>query len=167
MPDTSFPVHLDGSPRPDESAFGLLPAELRAWMRVVASIGSIEQQFQAQVKTALGVSHDEFLVLCLLAEQPGTSLRMTQIARELGRPKTRLTHQVACLYRAGLITRSGSLTDRRGIEVALTDKARRLLRDGSAPLAEALAEAVTRTLSPDQREMLRGLLPGHGPAPSA
>src|SRR5688572_3833404 len=98
---------------------GLLPAELRSWMRLLAAAGTIEQQLRSRVKDAMGVSHDEFLVLCLLADQPDASLRMTRIAELLGRPKTRLTYQVSCLQRAGLITKSSACGDRRGIEVAL------------------------------------------------
>jgi DNA-binding MarR family transcriptional regulator len=139
----------------------LLPPELRAWMRLLAAAGAIEQQVRSRVKDAMGVSHDEFLVLCLLADQPGSSLRMTRIAEMLGRPKTRLTYQVACLQHAGLITKSSACGDRRGIDVALTDKARRLLSESSRPLADAVSEAIARTTACPQRYAdLHGLLSG-------
>ncbi|MER6436591.1 MULTISPECIES: MarR family transcriptional regulator [unclassified Streptomyces] len=138
---------------------GLLPGELRSWMRLLAAAGAIEQQLRARVKDALGVSHDEFLVLCLLADQPGSSLRMTQIAELLGRPKTRLTYQVACLQRAGLITRRSACGDKRGIEVVLTDKARTLLRESSRPLADAVSQAIARTACAQRFEQLHALLP--------
>ncbi|MFE5140127.1 MarR family winged helix-turn-helix transcriptional regulator [Streptomyces fagopyri] len=138
---------------------GLLPSELRSWMRLLAAAGAIEQQLRAHVKDALGVSHDEFLVLCLLADQPGSSLRMTQIAELLGRPKTRLTYQVACLQHAGLITRRSACGDKRGIEVALTDKARTLLSESSRPLADAVSQAIARTACAQRYEQLHDLLP--------
>lgn len=111
------------------------------------------------MKDALGVSHDEFLVLCLLADQPGASLRMTQIAELLGRPKTRLTYQVACLQHAGLITRRSTCGDRRGVEVVLTDKARDLLRESSHPLADAVSRAIAQTACSQGYEALHDLLP--------
>ncbi len=104
----------------------LLPAPLRAWMRLLAAAGAIEQQLRSRVKDTLDVSHDEFLVLCLLADQPGSGLRMTQIAELLGRPRRRPSGGVSAAR--GLITRRWRAGDWRGIEVALTDKARRLLR---------------------------------------
>ena len=82
---------------------GLLPAELRAWMVLLGATGAVEQRLRSVVKETLDVSHDEFLILCLLAELPRTGLRMTQVADLLGRPKTRLTYQIACLQRAGLV----------------------------------------------------------------
>ncbi|MES5818463.1 MarR family transcriptional regulator [Streptomyces sp. RG80] len=139
---------------------GLLPPELRAWMVLLAATGAVEQQLRSVVKDTLDVSHDEFLVLCLLAEQPGSALRMTRIAELLGRPKTRLTYQIACLQHAGLVSRRSVCGDKRGIEVALTEKARGLLQEASAALAETVTGALSRVVGPEQCEAMRGLLPG-------
>ncbi|MFF7971148.1 MarR family transcriptional regulator [Streptomyces sp. NPDC007905] len=139
---------------------GLLPGELRAWMLLLAATGGVEQRLRSAVKESLDVSHDEFLILCLLAEQPRGGLRMTRIAELLGRPKTRLTYQIACLQRAGLVTRESVCGDRRGVEVALTDKARRRLREASGALAETVREALARFIGPEQREALFALVPG-------
>jgi DNA-binding MarR family transcriptional regulator len=135
----------------------VLPTELRAWMNLLAAAGAVEQQLRAQVKETLGVSHDEFLVLCLLADHPA-GLHMTQVAKLLGRPKTRLTYQIAMLHGAGLVTRGGTDGDKRCIRVALTDKARHLLAEAAAPLACTITKAVAHALGPGQHEVLRGLL---------
>ncbi|MGW7237469.1 MarR family winged helix-turn-helix transcriptional regulator [Streptomyces sp. NPDC054804] len=144
---------------PSHAGDGLLPAELRAWMLLLAATGAVEQRLRSVVKKRLDVSHDEFLILCLLAEQPREGLRMTRIAELLGRPKTRLTYQIACLQHAGLVTRKAVCEDRRGIEVALTDKARSLLEDASATLAETVGEAFAHVVGADQREALSALVP--------
>jgi DNA-binding MarR family transcriptional regulator len=143
---------------PSMSADGLLPTELRAWMVLLAATGAVEQQMRAVVKERLDVSHDEFLVLCLLAEMP-EGLRMTRIAEHLGRPKTRLTYQIACLQHAGLVTRKSVCGDKRGVEVVLTDKARRLLTEVSEPLSETVVQALGRIMGPTQRAAMRALLP--------
>ncbi|MER6122082.1 MarR family transcriptional regulator [Streptomyces sp. NPDC001795] len=158
MADSPAPADQPGPDRTDED--GLLPAELRAWMQLLAAAGAIEQQLRTQVKDTLGVSHDEFLVLCLLADQPGAALRMTQIAESLGRPKTRLTYQIACLQHADLVTRRSVCGDKRGIEVALTAKGRELLREVSPALAETVTRAVRHMVDHRQCETLSGLLPG-------
>ncbi|MGW2964664.1 MarR family winged helix-turn-helix transcriptional regulator [Streptomyces sp. NPDC001220] len=144
---------------PSQAGGGLLPDELRAWMLLLAATGAVEQRLRSVVKENLDVSHDEFLILCLLAEQPREGLRMTRIAELLGRPKTRLTYQIACLQHAGLVTRKAVCEDRRGIEVALTDKARSLLEDASATLAETVGEAFAHVIGADQREALSALVP--------
>lgn len=144
---------------PSAQGTGLLPTELRGWMLLLAATGAVEQRLRSVVKERLDVSHDEFLVLCLLAEQPGEGLRMTRIAELLGRPKTRLTYQIACLQHAGLVTRKSVCGDKRGVEVALTDKARHLLRESSGTLATTVTEALAHVMGPDQRDAVCGLLP--------
>ncbi|MEU6085239.1 MarR family transcriptional regulator [Streptomyces sp. NPDC047085] len=140
---------------------GLLPGELRAWMLLVAATGAIEQRLRSVVKKTLDVSHDEFLILCLLAEQPHGGLRMTRVAELLGRPKTRLTYQIACLQHAGLVTRRSVCGDKRGVEVSLTDKARELLREASEPLARNVKEALAEFVGPAQRDAFCSLAPDH------
>lgn len=138
---------------------GLLPPELHAWMLLLAATGAVEQELRSAVKDGLDVSHDEFLVLCLLGARPAEGVRMTKIAELLGRPKTRLTYQIACLQHAGLVTRKSVCGDKRGVEVALTEKGRCLLAESSGALAVTVKEALTRFMGADQREALRALLP--------
>ena len=149
----------DHSDCPSASGGSLLPVELHAWMLMLAATGAVEQELRSVVKDRLDVSHDEFLVLCLLAADPGQALRMTRIAELLGRPKTRLTYQIACLQHAGLVTRRSVCGDKRGVEVALTEKARNLLMEASAALAETVKEALTRFMGPSQREAMCALMP--------
>lgn len=127
-------------------------------MRLLAASGAIEQRLRSEVKDRLGVSHDEFLILCLLADQPETALRMTRIAALLGRPKTRLTYQVACLQHAGLVARGSASGDKRGVEVGLTEKARELLAECLPLLAASVTRAMVDAVGPAQREALRGFL---------
>lgn len=144
---------------PSAQGAGLLPPELRGWMLLLAATGAVEQRLRSVVKERLDVSHDEFLVLCLLAEQPREGLRMTRVAELLGRPKTRLTYQVACLQHAGLVTRKTVCGDKRGVEVALTEKARGLLREASGALAGTVTEALAHVMGPEQCAALSVLLP--------
>ncbi|MFF7467324.1 MarR family transcriptional regulator [Streptomyces sp. NPDC008092] len=155
--DQEHPAELPECP--SHAGGGLLPAELRAWMLLLAATGAVEQRLRSVVKETLDVSHDEFLILCLLAELPREGLRMTRIAELLGRPKTRLTYQIACLQHAGLVTRKAACGDKRGIEVALTDKARRQIQDASGALAETVGQAVGHVIGPEQREALCALIP--------
>jgi DNA-binding MarR family transcriptional regulator len=138
-----------------------LPDELRTWMRMLAAAGAIEQTVSKHVKRTFGISHDEFLVLCLLADQPGGTARMTQVAELLGRPKTRLTYQVRCLQHFGFVTRETARGDRRGITLTLTDKARRLLAEQGPDLASTVREALTETIACERGSALTVLLPAH------
>ena len=141
-----------------DTEVGLLPEDLRVWMRVLSAAGAVEQLMAKKVKEAFGVSHDEFMVLCLLADQPDHTLRMSRIAELLGRPKTRLTYQVGCLTHSGLATRQSVRGDRRGIALTLTEKGARLLEQQGPVLAEAVRDALGATIGPDQAAALTAVL---------
>ncbi|MDQ0583990.1 MarR family winged helix-turn-helix transcriptional regulator [Streptomyces rishiriensis] len=153
------PADLPACPSAQDAGAGLLPPELRGWMLLLAATGAVEQRLRSVVKEHLDVSHDEFLVLCLLAEQPQGGLRMTRVAELLGRPKTRLTYQVACLQHVGLVTRRSVCGDKRGVEVALTDKARTKLQEASGALAETVTGALAHVIGPEHRAAMSGLIP--------
>jgi DNA-binding MarR family transcriptional regulator len=157
--------HPTDQPECPAADAGLLPDELRAWMLLLAATGTVEQRLRSVVKECLDVSHDEFLILCLLAGQPAAGLRMTQVADLLGRPKTRLTYQIACLQRAGLVTRGSVCGDKRGVEVALTQKARERLRETSALLAGTVRQALADSMGAEQRAAVRALVPALGEEP--
>ncbi|MFI5962339.1 MarR family transcriptional regulator [Streptomyces asoensis] len=162
------PADLPPCPSAQGAGAGLLPPELRGWMLLLAATGAVEQRLRSVVKERLDVSHDEFLVLCLLAEQPRSGLRMTRVAELLGRPKTRLTYQIACLQHAGLVTRKSVCGDKRGVEVALTEKARGLLREASGVLAETVTGALAHVMGPEQCAAMVDLMPNGdtNPAPA-
>ena len=57
--------------------------------------------------------------------------------------------------------------DKRGVEIALTDTARRLLREASAALSETVTEALAHVMGPEQCAALIGLLPEAAAKPEA
>ncbi|QNP69655.1 MarR family transcriptional regulator [Streptomyces roseirectus] len=151
--------HLPDQPAcPTPGGDDALPRELRGWMQLLAATSAVEQRLHTLVKERLDVSHDEFLILCLLADQP-EGLRMTRVAELLGRPKTRLTYQIACLQHAGLVTRASVCGDKRGITVILTDKARTLLHESSCTLATTVRAALSEVMGPTEVNALCNLLP--------
>jgi DNA-binding MarR family transcriptional regulator len=56
-----------------------------------------------------------------LSERPGRSMRMAQLADALAHSRSRVTHTVARMQHAGLVERSASPDDGRGIVCKLTD----------------------------------------------
>jgi DNA-binding MarR family transcriptional regulator len=68
---------------------------------------------------------DEILVR--LSERPGRQLRMAQLADALAHSRSRVTHTVSRLEKAGLVTRNKSPEDGRGVVCNLTDRGWELL----------------------------------------
>lgn len=68
-----------------------------------------------------------------LSEAPGRTLRMSQLAEQVVHSRSRLTHAVARLERAGLVAREDCPDDRRGVLCRLTDEGFALL-ENAAPV---------------------------------
>jgi DNA-binding MarR family transcriptional regulator len=69
----------------------------------------------------------EYEILVRLSESEGRSLRMAQLADSLAHSRSRVTHTVGRLEKAGLVTRNKSPDDGRGVVCNLTDRGFELL----------------------------------------
>ena len=81
------------------------------------------------LRRRFGLSLTEYEILVRLSEQDERKLRMAQLADALAHSRSRVTHTVARLERAGLVRRSTSPDDGRGIVCAMTDAGWQLLQE--------------------------------------
>ena len=76
---------------------------------------------------ACNLSLVESEILVRLSEKDGRQMRMAQLADALAHSRSRVTHTVARMERSGLVTRSSSPEDGRGVVATLTDSGYDLL----------------------------------------
>lgn len=69
----------------------------------------------------------EYEILVRLSEREGRQLRMAQLADALGHSRSRVTHTITRMERAGLVVRSSSPDDGRGIVATMTEEGYDLL----------------------------------------
>ena len=69
----------------------------------------------------------EYEILVRLSESEGRQLRMAQLADALAHSRSRVTHTITRMERAGLVARSSSPEDGRGVVAAMTDRGYELL----------------------------------------
>lgn len=98
-----------------------------------------------------GLTGPQRAVLRVLAAQPGAS--STTLARAAGVGQATLTEMLDRLVARGLVVRARSESDRRRVELALTEQAERLLVSSPVPLPPGFVERY-QALSPDERERL-------------
>lgn len=68
-----------------------------------------------------GLSLAEYEILVRLSEAPDRTLRMSELAGDLAHSRSRLTHTVARLERAGIVRREQARCDARGVNCVMTD----------------------------------------------
>ena len=63
------------------------------------------------------------------------------------------------LEERGLVERSGDPSDRRQVLVSITARGRRAISDKSSGLTQALGEAISTSLNPQERAQLAAAMP--------
>lgn len=114
-------------------------AELRAWRGFADASLLLIGLLDRQLKQGHGIAHSDYGVLFHLRDAPDNRMRMTALAEQTCYSKSRLSHQVSKLERAGLVSRHQCPSDNRGVWVALT------------PTGKQIIEAAT----PDHRQDVR------------
>ncbi|HEX3605872.1 MAG TPA: MarR family transcriptional regulator [Candidatus Dormibacteraeota bacterium] len=104
----------------------------------------------------LGLTWAQSRVMRLIAE-PGSSLRMADIAARLDIVPRSATSMVDALEEGGLVSRRPDPQDRRSVLVSLTDEGRQLLQ-GLHDARRTTAEAMLGTLGEGDRAELVRLL---------
>jgi len=98
----------------------------RAWRALVMGTTLLFDRLDDDLRREHGISMVEYEILVRLSERDG-QMRMAQLADALAHSRSRVTHTVARMQKAGLVMRSDSLEDGRGIVASLTERGAGLL----------------------------------------
>ena len=92
----------------------LTPEEQKAWRALVMGTTLLFDRLDADLRRSFDLSLTEYEILVRLSERDGR-LRMAQLADALAHSRSRMTHTVARMEKAGLVQRGASPEDGRGI----------------------------------------------------
>jgi DNA-binding MarR family transcriptional regulator len=106
---------------PDEARWLDAEEEL-AWRAMATVIHKLRWALECQLKRDAGLSFIEYHALARLSEEPGHTLRMSQLAAVTNASLSRLSHLVKRLESWGLVYREPDSTDGRFTNAVLTDK---------------------------------------------
>lgn len=96
------------------------------------------------------VSLNEYELLVRLSESPDHTLRMSALAEGLARSRSRVTHTVARMEARGLVRRSASTGDRRGVNCVMTEEGQRTLVEAAPAHVAAVRRFMVDVLTPEQ-----------------
>jgi DNA-binding MarR family transcriptional regulator len=101
---------------------GWLTAEqLDAWLTFRAASTLLDAALDRQLQRDAGLPHAYYLILAMLSDVPGRTLRMSDLALMTQSSQSRLSHAVARLERNGWVRRVPCPDDRRSTLARLTD----------------------------------------------
>ncbi|QRV02441.1 MarR family transcriptional regulator [Arcanobacterium phocisimile] len=114
--------------------------EQQAWRNFMRGQAAVRDAVNHDDVENFGLALHEFEVLMRLAEAEKQQARMSVLATDLVHSRSRLTHTVARLEKAGYVERFQCPADRRGIFCRLTDQGQEKIEASTADHTEALRE---------------------------
>jgi DNA-binding MarR family transcriptional regulator len=144
----------------------LTPEEQRAWRAHLAAVRTLLEAVDAQLQRDAGLSHADYEILVRLSEAPERRLRMSALAEALRFSRSRTSHAVARLERAGWVLRDAYRDDGRGTVAILTDHGWETLVAAAPGHVRAVREHLVDRLTPSQLQQLEAIsaavcAPGH------
>ena len=114
----------------------------RVWRAYLQMTGMLTDRLDRDLRQDANMPHTYYLVLAMMSEAPGRSLRMSQLAAAAWSSPSRMSHAVDRLQEAGWVERRQASGDRRGQIATLTDAGYQRL----VAVAPSHADSVRRIL---------------------
>ena len=92
----------------------------RSWRALVMGTTLLLDRLDDDLQAAFDISLTEYEILVRLSEKPQRRMRMAHLADALCHSRSRVTHTVARMERSGLLMRTESPEDGRGVLAAMT-----------------------------------------------
>lgn len=105
-----------------------------------------------ELREEFDISLTEYEILVRLSERPGREMRMAQLADALAHSRSRVTHTVTRMERQGLVQRTSSSVDGRGVVATMTDKGMDLLQRAAPLHVRGVREHLVDLASDDDLE---------------
>lgn len=98
----------------------------RSWRALIMGMTLLNDRLDADLRRLFDISLAEYEVLVRLSENDG-ALRMAQLADAMAHSRSRVTHTISRMERAGLVLRTNSAEDGRGVVATITEQGMDLL----------------------------------------
>ena len=95
--------------------------EQQVWRQYLNISRRLQERIERDMQRQAGMPQAYYLILAMLSEAPGHSLRMNQLADILSASQSRTSHAVARLEEQGWVRRERTPEDGRGQIALLTD----------------------------------------------
>lgn len=148
--------------------------EERAWRALQFMQLRLDAALARQLAADSDLSYPDYLVLVALTDRTEGRARVSELARQLGWERSRLSHHLARMEDRGLVTKEQCPSDRRGAFAVVTDEGRRQLAAAAPGHVAAVRRLLVDRLRPDQLDTLADLaetvlaalddVPGAGPS---
>ena len=128
----------------------LTDAQLQDWVALMHLVGTLPAALDAQLKRDAGLNSFEYHLLANLAQAPGRTLVLSDLAAQAQGSLSRLSHAITRLERAGWVERRACNDRGRRVEARLTDAGLVKLEEVAPGHVREARRLVVDVLTPEQ-----------------
>ena len=132
--------------------------EMRIWRGFVQATGRISTLLSDSLKTATGLTLDDYEVLVHLSEADDQRLRMSDLSHRLSHSQSRATQRVDRLVKRGLVYREKCPEDRRGTFACMTPDGMALITEIAPGHLRDVRRHLIDLIEPDERAVMANVL---------
>ncbi|MFM8842719.1 MAG: MarR family winged helix-turn-helix transcriptional regulator [Actinomycetota bacterium] len=137
----------------------LNPREMKAWRSYIIASRRLLDALDADLE-----GHDltmaDYEVMAQLSDAPGRRMRMSELADLAMLSKSRLSHRMKVMEKAGWVRREECIEDRRGYWAVMTDKGWKAIVAAAPSHVNSVRKRFIDQLSAREQESLAGIF-GH------
>ena len=134
----------------------LNPREMKAWRAYIIGSRRLLEALDSDLD-----GHDltmaDYEVMAQLSEAPGRRIRMSELAELPMLSKSRLSHRMKVMEKAGWVRREECAEDRRGYWAVMTDKGMKAIVAAAPSHVESVRRRFIDQLSVKEQEALSGI----------
>jgi DNA-binding MarR family transcriptional regulator len=121
----------------------------RSWRAYLLGTTLLMDALDRDLREKHDLSLGEYEILVRLSESPDRTRRMAELADSVKNSRSRITHTIARMERAGLVKRRQCLSDGRGVEAVLTDTGMSRLETAAHDHVDAVRSGLIDVISDD------------------
>lgn len=121
-----------------------------AWRSWVAAYLLVPDRLGRDLQEQAGLTFADYEILVRLSETPDRRMRMSDLAGLTLSSRSRLSHQIDRMQKAGYVDRQECTDDRRGYFAVLTDKGWDALVEAAPVHVESVRKRLLDTLTPEE-----------------
>ncbi|HEX2300721.1 MAG TPA: MarR family transcriptional regulator, partial [Pseudonocardiaceae bacterium] len=128
--------------------------EMRTWRAYVVGKALLDSRLHRELQDEHHLALADYELLVRLAEAPCGRARMSTLAEQVGSSKSRISHQIGRMEKAGLVQREECPSDGRGVFAVLTGHGREVLRSAAPTHVRGVRDNLVDLLSEGERSVL-------------
>ena len=124
--------------------------EQRSWRAWIAANLLIRDRLGRDLQEQCGLTLADYEIMVRLSETADRRLRMSELADLTLSSRSRLSHQIDRMQKAGYVDRQECTDDRRGYFAVLTDEGFRTLEQAAPKHVDSVRRRIVDVLTPEE-----------------